>query len=66
MINGVIVPAGDNRGRAFPFKDSEIQFCGPAVVGGKVWRMSLWLNKSQEGRSYVRAVFEEPMPEDLA
>lgn len=59
MINGVNVPM-DGRGRAFPFKDREDQFLGPAVVDGKLWRMMIWLNKTNEGRSYLRVSFEEP------
>lgn len=59
IINGVNLPEADNRGRAFPFKDSSTHFVGPALVNGQLYRMSVWLNKSHEGRSYVRAVFEE-------
>jgi hypothetical protein len=61
IINGVNIPAADNHGRAFPFNQSEQQYLGPALVGGKLYRMMVWLNVSKDGRSYVRVTFEEPI-----
>ena len=56
------MPEADNRARAFPFNESTTHFVGPAVVDGKLWRVSVWINQvnGQEGRSYLRMVFEEP------
>lgn len=59
-INGVNIPAADNRGRAFPYKDNDFHFVGPALVDGKLWRVSIWLNQSTNGRSYVRMQFDNP------
>lgn len=50
----------NGHGRAFPFKEHENQWLGPAVIDGKVWRMMIWLNMSKDGRSYLRIAFEEP------
>jgi hypothetical protein len=58
LINNVNIPEKDNTGRAFPFNDSEEHFVGPAVINGEVHRVSIWINKSSNGRSYLRMVFE--------
>lgn len=63
MINGTNIPEKDNTARAFPFNESENHFVGPAVVDGKVYRMSVWMNTAPNGRSYLRAVFEEYIPD---
>lgn len=59
MINNTQIPNKDNTGRAFPFNDDATHYVGPAVVNGVVYRMSVWLNQAPNGRSYVRATFEE-------
>lgn len=59
MINGVQIPGENNRGRAFPFKNDDTHFVGPAIVDGKLFRISVWLNTSKDGRPYVRIVFED-------
>lgn len=50
----------DNTGRAFPYKNDENHFVGPALVNGKLWRVSIWVNKSINGRSYLRMQFDNP------
>lgn len=60
MINGVDIPNADNRGRAFPYNNSSEHFVGPALVDGKLKRVSVWINFSDNGRMYLRMVFDEP------
>lgn len=64
IINNTNPPSVDNRGRAFPYRESHTHFVGPALVGGKLFRMSVWWNTSIEGRPYLRVVFEEPSDEE--
>jgi hypothetical protein len=58
-------PDGDNRGRAFPFKDTKNQFLGPAIVDGKTYRVMLWQNTATNGNVYFRMVFEPYTPEEV-
>lgn len=53
------------RGRAFPNKFGDgPAFIGPALVDGKLYRMAIWKNVSQDGREYLRVVFEAQEPEE--
>lgn len=63
MINGVQIPNADNRGRAFPWKESNTAFVGPALVDGKLWEVRVWINLSEGGRTYLRMSFSEPTKE---
>lgn len=63
MINGVQIPNADNCGRAFPWKNSNIMFVGPAFVNGKLWEVHVWINISENGRTYLRMSFNEPNKE---
>lgn len=62
-INGVKVPTQDNHGRAFPIKNSTTLFEGPAVVAGVLYKMVVYLNVSQDGRTFVRTLFSIPEEE---
>ena len=59
-FNGINIPA-NMRGRFFFDKDTGPHFSGPMVVDNKVYIVKLWQNVSQEGRSYLRAIIEEPL-----
>lgn len=60
MINGVQIPNADNRGRAFPLKESNDHYVGPALVDGKLYQVDVWFNLSESGRPYVRMMFKQP------
>jgi len=59
MYNGVQKPNLNNTGRAFQNEDNDTHFIGVALVGGKVYRTSTWLNEAQNGRKYIRTIYEE-------
>lgn len=63
MINNTNIPEKDNTGRAFPSNDNDQHFVGPAVINGLVYRVSIWVNKAPNGRSYLRLVFEDYIPD---
>ena len=60
LINGIKLPEADMRGRAFPYNTHGPHYLGPCIVNGTTYVMKIWENKTQEGRSYLRIVFETP------
>ena len=59
IINGVSIPQEDNRGRAFPYKDTGPHYMGPAIVNGKLMTIKVWENVAENGRKYLRFIFDE-------
>lgn len=60
MINGSKMPEADNRGRAFPYKDTGPHFVGPCLVNGQLIVIKVWENQTQDGRKYLRFIFDKP------
>jgi hypothetical protein len=59
------LPQEDNRGRAFPWKDSGPHFVGPCIIEGKLLKIKVWKNETIDGRTYLRFVFENLTEEEL-
>jgi len=60
MINGSNIPDADNRGRAFPYKETGPHFVGPCIVNGVLMVIKAWRNTTADGREYYRYVFDKP------
>ena len=58
IINGISLPQEDNRGRAFPYKDTGPHFVGVCRVNGQIVKIKVWKNITTEGREYLRFVFD--------
>lgn len=65
MINGVSIPHEDNRGRAFSYKDSGPHYVGPCLVNGILMKIKIWENQAENGRKYLRMVFDNPSEQEL-
>lgn len=60
MFNGSKIPDADNRGRAFPYKETGPQFAGVCLVNGHLMVIKVWENSTQDDRKYLRFIFEKP------
>lgn len=61
IVNGVQAPDESGFGRLFPYKDTGPHYVGPINLGGQIFTCKVWENVADNGRKYLRLIFEEPV-----